>query len=157
MMKNNSILINPIRYYSNAYTQKEQICKDNKKKIGIYRWSNAVSGKSYIGSSIDLSIRFRYYLNTKFLKRQIDINNSKIYRALLKYGYSSFNFEIIEYCDPSILIEREQYYLDNLKVAGSSFGRKHSKKTIERMCIVHLEGKHKTSRKIYRYILFPFI
>jgi len=148
-MINNSILIIPIHFYSNAYTQKEQICKDNKRKTGIYRWTNVVSGKNYIGSSVDLSIRFRYYLNTNFLKRQIDINNSKIYRALLKYGYSSFNLEVIEYCDPIILIEREQYYLDNLKpeynilkVAGSSFRRKHSKKTIERMRIVHLYRKH---------------
>jgi hypothetical protein len=48
--------------------------------------------------------------------------------------------EIIEYCSPTTIIEGEQYYLDNLKpeynilkVAGSSFGFKHSIETIERM------------------------
>jgi len=37
-----------------------------------------------------------------------------IYKALLKYGYSSFKLDIIEYCKPDIIIEREQYYLDYL-------------------------------------------
>ena len=39
----------------------------------------------------------------------------RIDRALLKYGYSKFKLEILEYCKISNLIEREQYYLDNLK------------------------------------------
>jgi len=38
-----------------------------------------------------------------------------IYKALLKYGYSKFSLEILEYCDPKDLTKREQYYLDLLK------------------------------------------
>jgi len=38
-----------------------------------------------------------------------------ICRALLKYGYSNFSLEILEYCEPSKCIEREQYYIDLLK------------------------------------------
>ena len=30
-------------------------------------------------------------------------------RALLKYGYSKFTLEILEYCDSSEIIFREQY------------------------------------------------
>jgi hypothetical protein len=63
--------------------------------------------------------------------------------------------EIIEYCDPTILIEREQYYLDNLKpeynilkVAGSSYGRKHSKKTIEKISIANKGRKHTEDTKL---------
>jgi hypothetical protein len=37
IMKNNSILIIPIRSYSNADTQKKLIYLDNKNKSGIYR------------------------------------------------------------------------------------------------------------------------
>jgi hypothetical protein len=37
-----------------------------------------------------------------------------IYKALVKYGYSSFKLEILENCETNILIEREQYYLDLL-------------------------------------------
>jgi group I intron endonuclease len=48
----------------------------------------------------------------------------------LKYGYSNFRLEILEYCDKLSAIEREQYYIDLLKPeyniclrAGSSLGR----------------------------------
>ena len=35
-----------------------------------------------------------------------------IYKALLKYGYSGFQLEILEYCKPEDAIEREQYFID---------------------------------------------
>jgi len=38
-----------------------------------------------------------------------------INKALLKYGYSNFKLEILEYCDKSVNIEREQHYIDLLK------------------------------------------
>jgi hypothetical protein len=34
-----------------------------------------------------------------------------ICKALLKYGYSSFSFAIVEYCDADIRIKRENYYI----------------------------------------------
>ena len=62
-------------------------------------------------------------------------NNSKIYRSLIKNGYSNFKLEILEYCEVDILLEREQYYLDRfnpeyniLKIAGSHFCAKAIKK-----------------------------
>jgi hypothetical protein len=44
--KSNSI--NPVVTYLNADTLKLQIIKENKKKSGIYRWTNLINGKSYI-------------------------------------------------------------------------------------------------------------
>jgi group I intron endonuclease len=112
--------------------------RENIKKTGIYRWTNTITGKSYIGSSINLSKRLNDYLNIAFLNKELKKGRSIICSALLKHGYSKFKFDILEYCDPSILIEREQYYFNNLKpeynilkVAGSSFGRKHSEATKE--------------------------
>lgn len=69
--------------------------------------------------------------------------SSNIYRALIKYGYSKFNLEIIEYCEPDKAIEREQFYLDTLKptyniltIAGSRLGVKHSEETKKLMSIL---------------------
>jgi excinuclease UvrABC nuclease subunit len=59
------ISIVPICYYLNADIQKEQIIKDNI-KTGIYRWINVVYGKSYVGFSMNLSIRFKNYFNITF-------------------------------------------------------------------------------------------
>jgi len=78
------------------------------------------------------------YYNIKYITRVS--KSSLICRALLKYGYSSFKLEILEYCDPSSVIEREQYFIDLLKpeynilkVAGSFFGYKHTPESLEKM------------------------
>ena len=39
----------------------------------------------------------------------------RIFRALLKYGYSKFSLEILEYCDPTKCLIRERYYIKNIK------------------------------------------
>lgn len=131
--------------YYNADTQKLKILKDNKGKSGIYRFINKNSGKSYVGSALDLSKRFRVYYSLLSLEKYG--KKSKIYSALLKYGYSQFSLEILEYCTPEKCIEREQYYLDLLRPeynillkAGSSLGFTHSEEALIKMSAVH-KGK----------------
>nr|ATI20436.1 GIY-YIG endonuclease [Juglanconis juglandina] len=140
--------IEPKIVYSNADTQKLAVLNDNKNLAGVYRWVNLLNQKSYIGSSINLSRRLRDYYTISFLEIESKKNNSMIYKALLKYGYSSFRLEILEHCDGEIVIEREQYYLNTLnpeynilKIAGSLKGFKHSEATIERMRKTQLENK----------------
>jgi group I intron endonuclease len=60
--------------------------------------------------------------------------------ALLKHGYSNFRLDILEYCEANKVIEREQYYMDFLnpeynilKVAGSSYGYKHTEETLSKL------------------------
>jgi group I intron endonuclease len=64
----------------------------------------------------------------------------RIYRALLKYGYSAFRLEILEFCVKEELIAREQFFFDKykpelnvLKVAGSTLGFNHSEASKELM------------------------
>jgi hypothetical protein len=78
-----------------------------------------------------------------------------IYKALLKYGYSSFKLDILEYCDPAVLIEREQYYFDNLKpeynilkVAGSLTGFRHNEASIELIRATKLGRKRTEAAKL---------
>ena len=67
----------------------------------------------------------------------------RINKALLKYGYSGFKLEILEYCDPSKCIEREQYYIDRLKpeynisltACASMTGRNHSEETKKKISV----------------------
>lgn len=137
----------PLCLYSNADVQKEKILQENEKKIGIYRWVNIDSGYSYIGSSKNLSIRFRQYFNVKFLERESVRNNSRIYRSLLKNGYSKFKLEILEYCELNVLAEKEQFYMDNFKpeyniltTVGSFKGFKHSSVTKKTMSMKKLKS-----------------
>lgn len=80
-----------------------------------------------MGSSVNLGKRFSNYFSNKYITDPK--NNMLINKALVKYGYSNFSLEILEYCDPALAISREQYYIDLLKpiynlakVAGSTLG-----------------------------------
>lgn len=95
-VSNNSVI--PVVVYSDSFLNKYHILNDNKNKAGIYRWVNKVNGNTYIGSSINLSRRFRVYYDFSFLSVRQQKSKSLIYSAILKYGYSNFQLEILEYC-----------------------------------------------------------
>lgn len=131
-------LFTPVLIYSDLKSEKSSILRDNKGKSGIYMWTNQVNGKIYIGSSVDLANRLRNYFNISYLSDLKDI--MIIYKALLAHGFDNFKLEILEYCNPSELIKKEQYYIDQLKpeynilkVAGSSLGVKRSIETIAKI------------------------
>ena len=74
--------------------------------------------------------------------------------ALLKYGHSNFSLTIIEYCEPSKCLERENFYLSSfsheyniLPKAGSSIGRKHSDKTKTKISDAITGFKHSDETK----------
>jgi hypothetical protein len=46
--------IDPFISYDNADTLKTEVLKANEEKTDIYRWTHTESGKSYVGSVIDL-------------------------------------------------------------------------------------------------------
>ena len=132
----NNIKIIPVVSYFNAGIDKPIVYKENKNKSGIYRWNNLITSKSYIGSSISLSARSNCYYSLTYLKKRVAKGSSIIYSSLLKYGYFNFSIDILEYCEPSLLIQKEQYYIDLLKPeynilekAGSRFGTKQSEET----------------------------
>lgn len=110
--------------------RKKTIFRENRGKSGIYRFVNILNGRSYLGSSVDLTRRFRDYLSSEWINKELLKNKSFIYKALLKNGYSNFRLEILEYCDKADCVSREQYYMDTLRPfynicskAGSSLGR----------------------------------
>ena len=129
--------VTAVRSYLNADIDKKVICEENKKKSGVYCWTNIKNGKRYVGSSVYLSRRFLMYYNLKIMNKVG--NNSYIYKAMVRYGYSSFRLDILEYCEKEKVIEREQYYIDLMKpeynilrVAGSSLGHKQSEETLKK-------------------------
>ena len=123
----------PIIIYDNADIYKLKAVKENTKKSGVYRWVNKVNGNCYVGSSINLAKRFKNYYDFNYISK----NKMLISKAILKYGYSNFRLEILEYCDSYEAVSREQYYFDLLKpeynilkIAGSRLGYKHSLETL---------------------------
>jgi LAGLIDADG DNA endonuclease family protein/NADH-ubiquinone oxidoreductase (complex I) subunit 5/GIY-YIG catalytic domain-containing protein len=146
----------PVKIYKNAdlafgWSQlkvslrldKVRILQEDKGKCGVYRWTNLTNGNSYIGSSVNLERRLKGYFSIYLLESEIKNGRSMINSALLKYGYSNFTLEILEYCDSSEVVTREQYYLDLFKpeynilsTAGSWLGSKHSEEAKAKMSAV---------------------
>jgi len=125
--------VNYVKFYANTFDMKKDILNENKGKSGIYMLTNNITKKTYIGQSRDLSNRFKNYFNSGYINSKASLT---INRALLKYGYSKFSLSILEYCDKSDLLAREQFYFDKLnpqynilKIAGSSQKSKHSDNT----------------------------
>lgn len=92
--------ISAVIVYSNADTDKSKILSDNKGKAGIYQWTHKESGKTYIGSAVNISNRLKDYYSKNHLERNktMYINN-----ALLQHGYDAFSLTILEYVDISTL------------------------------------------------------
>lgn len=87
---------------------------------GIYKWTNLINNKVYIGKSVNIPKRLREY------KYEVEKNNQRpIIRALQKYGFQNFKFEIIENCDylsDEKLLEREQYWMNYYNSQNPQFG-----------------------------------
>lgn len=77
---------------------------------GVYQITNILSNKKYIGSAKNINRRF--YEHQYYLEKN-DHVNIHLQRAWNKDGGSNFTFDVIEYCDQSILLEREQYHIDS--------------------------------------------
>lgn len=129
-------LICPSSNLFKCWAAKKTNPPENKGKSGIYIWTNLDNGKSYVGSAVDLKNRLKRYLTLNYLETRIKLSQSLIYSAILRCGHYNFKLEILEYCDRSDVIDRENYYLNLLKpkynilqIAGSSLGYKPSEET----------------------------
>ena len=105
----------PAKVYDNPDLQKKDIINENKGKSGVYLWVNKVNGKTYVGSSVNLSRRLKNYYSLNLMGTKIKLGQSAIYSAILKYGISNFKLDILEYCKISDVIDREGYYFNLLK------------------------------------------
>lgn len=86
---------------------------------GIYKITNILDGKIYIGCASNLKHRQRHHFSD--LKYNIH-RNIHLQRAYNKYGSHNFIFEIIEYCSIDMLNERENYWAILLNVHNDIFG-----------------------------------
>lgn len=122
------------------------------KQSGVYKITNTCNGNFYIGSSIDLGMRFYSH---KLTLRNGNHCNSYLQRAWNKYGENSFVFVTLLLCDKEKLAYYEQRCLDVLKpgynisvcVEAFSRGLKQSDETREKHRISSAGRKHSEETK----------
>ncbi len=109
-------------------------------KSGIYTITNTITGKVYVGSSVNVVERKARHFRD--LGRQ-EHPNSYLQRSFNKYGQAAFVFCVTEWCENDQLIEREQFWIDEKRTsctlynlsptAGNQLGIKRSEETKRRM------------------------
>jgi group I intron endonuclease len=108
------------------------------RKSGIYKIQSKIKpNRSYIGSAVDISTRWRKHKS--LLSRNIHFN-AKLQNHYNKYGGDDLAYSIICECSKSELLIEEQYFIDSLKPhfnirleAKSNLGLKRSDESRKRM------------------------
>lgn len=133
------------------------------REAGIYKLTSKLSNKIYIGKAINLYKRLREHKNSETQK-----SNNKFYirNSIQKYGWDSFDVEILEIIegfdktkDNNELLVRESYYIDlfdstNLEIgynicksSNDRTGLKHSEETKLKMSLAS-KGKPKSKEAV---------
>ena len=110
--------------------------------IGIYKITNLINGKVYIGQSVQIEKRWQ---NHKCAAKK---EEGHLYKAMRKYGLENFKFEVIEECQKQELNDREVFWISyynsidpdkgyNLTKGGDSIAEKTKKIKDEDIPIIH--------------------
>lgn len=81
------------------------------KRSGIYCIINIKNNKKYIGSSINITRRLSSH--RAYLRSNSHINRI-LQNAWNKYTSQCFECYVLEFCNEDLLLEREQFYIDQL-------------------------------------------
>lgn len=88
---------------------------------GIYKITNNINGKIYIGQSIDIETRWYHHKKSAF-SPDYKGYNKYLYKAFRKYGIDNFMFEIIEKCEQYQLNDREIFWISHYDSANTKKG-----------------------------------
>lgn len=81
--------------------------------IGIYKFTNRITGESYIGQSRDIHKRYIQHKcrHEICLHEEAPKEDTYFHSMLRHYGFNNFDFEVIEECRIDELNDKEIYYI----------------------------------------------
>lgn len=85
------------------------------KECGIYKITNNINDKIYIGSSKEVKVRWEKHRRDLMMGN----HNAHFQSFFNKHKNICFKFELVEECSPSERKTREQFYLDTLRPFGN--------------------------------------
>ena len=108
------VKVNSKQWYENNKEVWLKDCRTRQKAIepGVYRIINLITGKSYIGESVEPYRRNCTHMWIR--KKKINDTNEWLQEDLKKYGRKTFVFGIIEHCAKEELEAREQFWINEL-------------------------------------------
>lgn len=113
---------------------------------GIYKITNLVNSKIYIGSAVCLYNRFRLHISDLLDGSH---NNTHLQSAFNKYGITNFRFEVIKLCKDKELESTERYYIKVLNVRNVKIGYNKNEDPYTRLgAVLSEETKAKISNSL---------
>ena len=95
-------------YFEKPYTDLIGRVVGKEVKTGVYKITNTLNQKVYIGQAVNIAERWKQHIKRALGAEPLTQN--KLYPAMQKDGVWNFTFEIVEVCEKSQLSEREQYW-----------------------------------------------
>lgn len=87
-------------------------------KTGVIYMFTSPTGKKYVGQTIRLQKRINQHINSSLNENDLGYNYA-FHRAIRKYGFDSFKFQILETNIPrEKLDDREMYWINEMKSFG---------------------------------------
>jgi len=94
----------------------------NKKISGIYKITNKINGKSYIGQSKDIYKRWKQH---KEEAENLQTKN-ELYLDMQKYGLKNFEFKILEKTPLLYTLDyKEIYYIEKYDTFNNGYNKTH--------------------------------
>lgn len=87
--------------------------------IGIYKITNQINQKIYIGQSNNIDRRFAQHKSPYEQERYKD---KPLYKAFKKYGIENFTFDVIEECAVEDLNKKEEFWIQKLQTLTYQHG-----------------------------------
>ena len=102
-------------YYKTPFSNMcGRVISKDEKPIGVYKITNRENGKCYIGQTRQgFTERWRSHVR-KGLKAEASSRN-KFYDEMWEVGPENFTFEVLSYCTPEELNEKERFYIGFFK------------------------------------------
>lgn len=88
-------------------------------KSGIYKITNVINNKVYIGQSKNIKQRISGHFNKL---KNLNHNNIYLQRAYNKYGINTFSVEVLCYCNIEKLSIKESFYIKKYNSFKRNFG-----------------------------------
>ena len=91
---------------------------------GIYKITNNVSGKVYVGQSVDIAERWKQHIKRGTKCEVGTMSGAGLYEAMWLDGIWNFSFQILEACEKDNLTAREKFWISHFQSNEIGYNKK---------------------------------
>lgn len=84
----------------------------------VYKLTNTVTGKFYVGSTFNLHSRMKYHRYSHNRNP-----NKELGADIEKYGWKAFSVDVLEVCTRENVRERERFYIESMKAVEVGYNQ----------------------------------